>query len=103
MPTEIESLEQFQEIITQDNLTIVDFWATWCGPCVRIAPWFAAQAEQNPEVNFCKVDVDEQGDITEECEIEAMPTFILFKKGEEVGRIVGGNQPEVLRLISELK
>merc|ERR1712023_434740 len=65
-----------------DKLVVVDFTATWCGPCQRIAPVFQKLAEEMPDVVFVKVDVDENEETAGECGIQAMPTFQYYKNGE---------------------
>lgn len=65
-----------------DKLVVVDFYADWCGPCKRIAPDVKKLAEENENVVFLKVNVDEAGDLAEDKGIEAMPTFHFYKSGE---------------------
>lgn len=66
------------------KLVVVDFYATWCGPCKMIAPQIEEMEANLPEVVFCKVDVDEAEDVAHEHGINAMPTFIFFKDGKKV-------------------
>ncbi|GMM40546.1 Thioredoxin-3, mitochondrial [Hanseniaspora uvarum DSM 2768] len=86
---------QSQVLTAQDGkVKIVDFYATWCGPCKAIAPmiekWSTNQyADAN--VDFFKVDVDVVGDVAREQEVSAMPTFILFKDGQRVDQIIGAD------------
>ena len=74
-----------------DKLVVVDFTATWCGPCQRIAPEFAKMAEDNPDCVFVKVDVDENEDVAQEQGVSAMPTFMYFKNGKKVDELVGAS------------
>ena len=95
--TSIKTPAEFQsQVLTaQDGkIKIVDFYATWCGPCKAIAPmiekWSTNQyADAN--VDFFKVDVDVVGDVAREQEVSAMPTFILFKDGQRVDQIIGAD------------
>ncbi|GAA5858548.1 hypothetical protein JCM8547_007355 [Rhodosporidiobolus lusitaniae] len=87
----IESFDQFKEVTGGDKLVIIDFWATWCGPCKVIGPVFEKLADKFPEIGFYKVDVDSQEEVAAEVGIKAMPTFILFKGGEKVGTVVGAD------------
>lgn len=93
---ESTSLKEFKELINTEKLTITDFFATWCGPCKAISPVLEKYSQEFKDVQFLKVDVDESNDIAQEYGITAMPTFVLFKKGEPIGKIVGAN-PQVVR------
>ncbi|KAK7464314.1 Peptide-N(4)-(N-acetyl-beta-glucosaminyl)asparagine amidase [Stygiomarasmius scandens] len=98
--TAVTSLDQFKELINGDTPVIFDYWAVWCGPCKMISPVFEKLAESTPGVGFYKVDVDEQGDIAQECGITAMPTFILFHKGNKIDEFKGANPPGLQKLIA---
>ncbi|GJE89643.1 thioredoxin family protein [Phanerochaete sordida] len=87
----VQDFSEFQQIIGQDKYTVFDFWATWCGPCKVISPIFEKLAEQFPNVEFYKVDVDAAEQISQEVGIRAMPTFVLFKNGQKVKELVGAN------------
>ncbi len=66
------------------KLVVIDFFATWCSPCNKIAPKVDAMNEDMDSVVFLKVDVDEAEEIAEEYNIKALPTFVLIKKNKEV-------------------
>ncbi len=69
---------------------VVDFWATWCGPCRAFAPTFKSVATEYPlKIRFAKVDVDAEGVVAQKFNIQSIPTLILFKNGKEVRRIAG--------------
>jgi thioredoxin 2 len=73
-----------------DIPVVVDFWATWCGPCRAFAPTFKSVASEYPlKVRFSKVDVDAQGVVAGRFNIQSIPTLILFKNGKEVRRVAG--------------
>lgn len=79
--TYLLDLSEFKKAINVDNLVIVDFTATWCGPCKAIAPMFQTLSIEHPDCDFYKVDVDDGDDIAQECQIKAMPTFNFYKNG----------------------
>jgi len=101
----VDTLEAFLGELKQagDKLVVVDFFATWCGPCRMIAPKLEKMAETYSDVIFLKVDVDEAEDIQAEYEIEAMPTFKFFKKEAVVGEVVGANDAKIEEQIKSLK
>lgn len=67
-----------------EALVVIDFFATWCGPCKIIAPQFEELSKQHSSIIFLKVDVDENDEIAATYEVSSMPTFIFIKKGEVV-------------------
>lgn len=78
------------EVEQSEKLTVVDFWATWCGPCRVISPILEQLAADRPdELKVAKVDVDENTQTAARFNIRAMPTLLFFKGGQVVGQIVG--------------
>ena len=91
-----------KEILSNDGLCIVDFWASWCMPCKMLSPVIDELAEEYPEVKFGKVNVDEQGELAAEYGIVSIPTLLFFRDGEIVNKSVGYRAKEDLaELISE--
>ncbi|KAF1814194.1 thioredoxin-domain-containing protein [Eremomyces bilateralis CBS 781.70] len=82
----------WDEALAETNrLIVLDCFATWCGPCKVIAPTVVKFSDAYPEARFYKLDVDEVPDVALELGIRAMPTFLLFKNGENIGSVLGAN------------
>lgn len=91
MVATVSNAQEFKEILKHDGLVVVDFFATWCGPCKMIAPLIEKFSQQHPEAKFVKVDTDEVPDLSQEYEITAMPTILFLKGGKVVERVTGAN------------
>ena len=97
MEIEIKSVDQFKEE-TASGRVLVDFYATWCGPCKMLAPFVAKLAEQHPEVKVLKVDVDEVGDLAQSFEVYSIPTLLYFEDGKIVRKSLGFMpEPQLLK------
>ena len=78
------------EVIKSEIPVLVDFWATWCGPCRMVAPVVAEIAEEREgKLKVVKVNVDDEADLAMKYGISAIPTLLLFKNGEIAGKVVG--------------
>ena len=81
---------EFDREVLQDSGTVlVDFWATWCGPCRMLAPILEELSGQHPELKIVKVDVDENRDLALQYGIESIPTLLVFEQGKLVRQAVG--------------
>ena len=85
----------FQEqVLDYKGLTLVDFWASWCGPCKMLAPTLeAVQNELGEQINIVKLDVESYPEIAQRYRVTNIPLMLLFKDGEQVGSLLG-NQPK---------
>ena len=82
--------ENFDKAVLQSKGTaIVDLWASWCGPCRMLSPIIAQIANENPDIKVFKVNVDDEPDIASKYGVQAIPTVLIFKDGQEVNRSVG--------------
>ncbi|CAK9437636.1 uncharacterized protein LODBEIA_P20140 [Lodderomyces beijingensis] len=100
MVTAVTSKAEFQEALKFQGLVVVDFFATWCGPCKMIAPLLDKFSKEYSNVKFIKVDVDEVGDVAQEYEISNMPTLIFFKNGQQIQKVVGANPSAIKQAIA---
>lgn len=97
----INSMEEFDEAIKK-GLVVIDFFATWCGPCKMIKPFLEEKCQNMPQISFYAVDVDENPELCEREEVSAMPTFKLYKDGKVVETIVGVLKPKLEEAINNL-
>ena len=86
-----------KQVIKEDKLVVVDFWATWCGPCRAIGPVIDELANQyEGKVVVGKINVDEESDLARKYKVMSIPTVILFRNGEVVDKVVGLRSKEDL-------
>jgi thioredoxin 1 len=93
-----------KDVLNSAEPVLVDFWATWCGPCKALAPKLEEIAgEMQGKARIVKVDVDANGGISTKYGVRGIPTLVIFKAGKEVGRLVG-NQPKeaIVKMLSEV-
>jgi len=90
MPLELSRENFDQEVLQSDVPVLVDFWASWCGPCKMVAPFVEEIAQEYAgKVKVCKVNIDEHPQVATDYSVMSIPTLMLFKKGEMVDRAVG--------------
>jgi thioredoxin 1 len=86
---------KIQESKLAGKIIVVDFTATWCGPCRIMSPIFIELSKNYTSLIFLKVDVDEVADVMAEWDVHAMPTFLFIKDGKQIDKIVGANKEEL--------
>lgn len=96
--------ESFGETIENNDIVLVDWWASWCGPCRMFAPVFEKASEQNPDIVFGKVDTEAEQQLAAAAEIRSIPTLMAFKKGKLIFNQAGALPPAALEdLIRQVK
>ena len=73
--------ETFEDTVTQPGITLVDWWASWCGPCKMFAPVFQAASEEHSDVRFGKIDTEDQQELAAAAQITSIPTLMAFRDG----------------------
>lgn len=82
--------DNFNEVVVNsEKPVLIDFWATWCGPCKMIAPVVEQVANERADIKVCKVNVDEEEELAVKFGIQSIPTLVLVKNGTVAGRAVG--------------
>ncbi|MFC0315427.1 thioredoxin [Gordonia phosphorivorans] len=94
----------FEQTVLDSEIVLVDFWASWCGPCRQFAPTFEAAAEKYDDVVFGKVDTEAQQELAQAASIRSIPTLMVFKKGHLVFNEAGALPPQALdSLVEQVK
>jgi len=96
--------DTLKDVLVQEGITVLDFWAPWCGPCKVLGPIIEQLAEANEDIQVGKVNIDENGTSAAAFGIRSIPTIIVFKDGEKVKQ-VSGAQPlaSLQKLVEEFK
>ena len=101
-PTTVTNNNFTAEVLECPQLVLVDFWASWCGPCKMLAPAVDALCAERSDLKVCKINVDEQFELAVRYQINSIPTLLFFKDGKAIRRAVGlRSKAEIEQLIEE--
>jgi len=102
---EVEIIEltdaNFDQVISSDTPTLVDFWAEWCGPCKFMLPVFSRLAKKYSSIRFARLNVDQAQSVAKRLAVYAIPTFIMFKNGNILDKAVGAVGEPGLHMLAQ--
>jgi thioredoxin len=101
MATVDMTLENFRELIEQNDIVLVDFWASWCGPCQSFAPVFEEASEEHQGLVFAKVDTESQNELAAQFQIRSIPTLAIFREQVMIFSQAGALPPSALTQLIE--
>lgn len=98
--------DNFESTVTGEGITLVDWWAEWCGPCKQFGPVFENASEQHPDVTFGKIDTEAQGELAAAAQITSIPTLMAFRDGilvfNQAGAMPGQALEQLLQAVRDL-
>ena len=91
-----------EEVVKSEKTVLIDFWASWCGPCRMMSPVVDEIAEEMKDnIKVCKINIDEEQNLAVKYNVMSIPTFVVLKNGKEVGRTVGvQDKQEIIKMLN---
>jgi thioredoxin 1 len=106
MSTIALTAENFEDTVSREGITLVDWWASWCGPCRMFAPIFQAASDKHEDITFAKVDTDAEQALAGAAEINSIPTLMAFRDGilvfSQAGALPAASLEQVIKAVREL-
>src|SRR5688500_8733611 len=98
--------DSIDEAVSADGITLVDWWASWCGPCMQFGPVYEAASEKHPDVVFAKIDTEAEGELSAAARISSIPTLMAFRDGilvfSQPGALPAAGLEQVIQAVKEL-
>jgi thioredoxin 1 len=98
--------ENFEDTVSKDGITLVDWWTSWCGPCLMFAPVFQAASDKHEDITFAKVDTEAEPELAGAAQINSIPTLMAFRDGilvfSQPGALPAASLEQVIQAVREL-